>query len=167
MFPKHFCNILQKGNKNILNLLACGALSSQKESRKDEICFSVHSQLVTNDKLIIWFLFTSQLFDKILCFSQPNFQPSTTHKFVMDLALNQFIFNCINFVHLIREHQALGAHTDIIVFQATTVKTYRWSHPGACPMGNRSSNQCTKCHRLKTLSPKRENEDQFKIVLSM
>ena len=93
--------------------------------------------LVTNDKLIIWFLFTSQLFDKILCFSQPNFQPSTTHKFVMDLALNQLIFDCINFVHLICEHQALGAHTDIIVFQATTIKNYRWSHSGACPKGNR------------------------------
>ena len=112
-----------------------------------------------------FYLLVINLFEKILCFSQPNFQTSTTHKFVMDLALNQFIFNCINFVHLIHEHQALGAHTDIIVFQATTVKTYRWSHPGAHSMGNRSPIQCTKCHCLKTLSPKRENENQFKIVL--
>jgi hypothetical protein len=83
----------------------------------------------------------------------------------MDLALNQFVFDRINFVNIIREHQALGAHTDIIVFQSTEVKTYRWTHPGARPMGNRNSNQCSKCHRLKTLSPKRNNDDRFSIVL--
>jgi hypothetical protein len=83
----------------------------------------------------------------------------------MDLALNQFIFNRINFVNIIREHQALGAHTDIIVFQSTMIKTYRWTHPGARPMGNRNSNQCSSCHRLKTLSPKRNNDDQFSIAL--
>ena len=83
----------------------------------------------------------------------------------MDLALNQFIFDRINFIHVIREHQALGAHTDIIVFQPTDVKTYRWAHPGARPMGNRSSNQCSGCHRLKTLSPKKNNDNRFLTVL--
>jgi len=83
----------------------------------------------------------------------------------MDLALNQFVFDRINFVNIIREHQALGAHTDVVVFEPTKVKTYKWTHPGACPMGNKTSNQCSKCHRLKTLSPKRDNEDRFSIVL--
>lgn len=84
----------------------------------------------------------------------------------MDLALNQFIFDRINFVNVIREHQALGAHTDIIVFQPAEVKTYRWTHPGAHPMGNRISNQCPSCHCLKTLSPNKNNEDRFSIVLN-
>jgi len=114
---------------------------------------------------IIWYLFPSNLFDKVLCFSQPNFQPSTTHKFVMDLALNQFVLDRINFVHIVREHQALGAHTDIIVFRPEAIKTYRWTHPGACPMGNSTSNQCSHCHWLKTLSPKKDNQDRFSLVL--
>ena len=60
----------------------------------------------------------------------------------MDLALNQFVLDRINFVHAICEQQALGAHTDVIVFQPGSVKTYRWAHPGARPMGNSTSNQC-------------------------
>jgi len=114
---------------------------------------------------MIWCLFPSKLFDKVLCFSQPNFQPSTTHKFVMDLALNQFVLDRINFINVIREHQALGAHTDIIVFQFDGISTYRWTHPGARPMGNSTSNQCPGCHRLKTPSPKKDNDNRFSSVL--
>jgi len=32
-------------------------------------------------------------------------------------------------------------------------------------MGNSTSNQCSHCHRLKTLSPKKNNQDQFSLVL--
>ena len=83
----------------------------------------------------------------------------------MDLALNQFVLDRINFVHAICEQQALGAHTDVIVFQPGSVKTYRWAHPGARPMGNSTSNQCPKCHRLKTLSPKKSNESKSSSTL--
>jgi len=71
----------------------------------------------------------------------------------MDLALNHFIFDCINFALILRDQQVLGAHTDVIVFQPGVIKTFRWAHPGARPMGNSISNQCPGCHRLKTLTP--------------
>lgn len=74
----------------------------------------------------------------------------------MSLALNHFIFDRINMVNIIREHQALGAHTDIIIFEPKVITTYKWTHPGARPMGNDTphSIQCPGCHRLKTPSPK-------------
>lgn len=106
------------------------------------------------------------LFDKILCFSQPNFQTSYTHQFVMELAQNQFVFDRINLFLVIRGQQVLGAHTDIILFQPEVVKTFRWTHPGARPVGNDtpSSIQCPKCHRLRTTSPK-FSEDPNSITL--
>ena len=100
--------------------------------------------------------FLINLFSKILCFSQPNFQPSFTHQFVMSFALNYFIFDRINMVLILREHQVLGAHTDVIVFEPTVIMTFKWTNPGARPMGNDTpcSIQCPQCHRLKTPSPK-------------
>jgi nickel-dependent lactate racemase len=37
IFPERFDNLLKRGkkNKNILNLLACGALSSRPQSKED------------------------------------------------------------------------------------------------------------------------------------
>lgn len=74
----------------------------------------------------------------------------------MDLALNQFVFDRINLFLVLRGQQILGAHTDIILFQPEVVKTFRWTHPGARPMGNDTSSsiQCPVCHRLRTTSPK-------------
>ena len=105
-------------------------------------------------------LILKDLFDKILCFSQQNFQPSYTHQFVMELAQNQFVFDRINLFHVIRGQQVLGAHTDIILFQPEVVKTFRWTHPGARPVGNDtpSSIQCPECHRLRSTSPKFSDE---------
>ncbi|KAF8797533.1 hypothetical protein BYT27DRAFT_7323634, partial [Phlegmacium glaucopus] len=61
IFPERFQNILKKNkkNKNILNLLACGALSTRPQSKED-----------------LKKIASENLFSKILCFSQPNFQPS-------------------------------------------------------------------------------------------
>ena len=75
-------------------------------------------------------IFLVFFFSSVLTFSGPPF----THYFVMSLALNHFIFNCINMVNIIHKHQALGAHTDIIIFKL--IITYKWTPPGACPMEN-------------------------------
>jgi hypothetical protein len=74
----------------------------------------------------------------------------------MELALNQYVFDRINLFLVIRGQQVLGAHTDIILFQPEVVKIFRWTHPGARPMGNHTSGsiQCPDCHRLRTTSPK-------------
>ncbi|EDR13071.1 uncharacterized protein LACBIDRAFT_308507 [Laccaria bicolor S238N-H82] len=120
LFPEHFCNLLKREkSKNILNLVSFGALSSQPDSR--DAVKGIAAQ---------------DLFDKILCFLQPNFQPSSTHKFVMDLALQNYVHDWIGLINVLREQQALGAHTHIVLFQPNTITTFRWNHPGACPMGN-------------------------------
>lgn len=106
----------------------------------------------------------SGLFDKILCFSQVNFQPSATHKFVMDLALSHFIFNRPKIENILHDHQNIGAHTDIVQFQAGIVTTFRWTHPGARPLGFGVYNQCLNCKRLKTQTAK-PNDDHSKILL--
>ena len=93
------------------------------------------------------------LFEKVLCFSQADFQPSATHKFVMDLALNHFVFDRPGLQGFLRDHQALGAHTDIIQFQPGQTMTYRWTHPGARPLGFNIHKQCPNCQRLKTRVP--------------
>ena len=100
-------------------------------------------------------VFLRDLFDKILCFSQPNFQPSTTHKFVMGLALQNYVHDRISLINVLREQQALAAHTDVVLFQPNTITTFRWTHPGACPMGNNTPAliQCPECSGFKT-SPK-------------
>jgi len=100
--------------------------------------------------------FLRGVFNKILCFSQPDFQPSFTHQFVMSFALNHFIHDRINMGHLLHEQQVLGAHTDVIVFEPMVITTFKWTHTGARPMGNDTpcSIQCPKCHHLKTPSPK-------------
>jgi hypothetical protein len=89
----------------------------------------------------------------MLCFAQEDFQPSTTHKFFMDWALNHFVFDRQKLEGFLREHQSLGAHTDIIQFQSGTTTTFRWTHPGARPFGNNINKQCPGCGRLKTRSP--------------
>ena len=106
----------------------------------------------------------SGLFEKTLCFSQVNFQPSATHKFVMDLALSHFIFDRPKIENILHDHQNIGAHTDIVQFQAGIVTTFRWTHPGARPLGFGVYNQCLNCKRLKTQTAK-PNDDHSKILL--
>ena len=71
----------------------------------------------------------------------------------MDPALQHFIYNQGNLAPVICDQQELGAHTDMIEFQSEKISTFRWTHPGACPMGYGISNQCPFCNRLKTLKP--------------
>jgi hypothetical protein len=73
----------------------------------------------------------------------------------MDLASNYFILDQINLIHILREQQTLGAHTDVILFNPKTITTFRWTHPGARPMGNYTpdSIQCPACLLLKSTSP--------------
>jgi hypothetical protein len=94
------------------------------------------------------------LFEKILSFSQADFQLSTTHQFIMDWAVNHFIFERPTLNGFLRDHQALGAHTDIIQFQPGKTTTFKWTHPGARPFGIDINKQCPDCQRLKTRSPK-------------
>ena len=71
----------------------------------------------------------------------------------MDLAVNHFIFERGKLDGFLRDHQSLGAHTDIVQFQSGITTTFRWSHPGARPFGNDINKQCPGCKRLKTRSP--------------
>ena len=158
IFPERFNNLLKRGkkNKNILNLLACGALSSRPESKEDLKEIASKCVFLTSDiKAKFKAFFLRELFNKILCFSQPNFQPSFTHHFAMSFTLNHFIYDRINMVLILREQQILGAHTDVILFEPKVITTFKWTHPGARPMGNDTpcSIQCPDCHRLKTPSP--------------
>ena len=79
----------------------------------------------------------------------------------MELAQNQFVFDRINLFLVLRGQQVLGAHSDIISFEPEVVKTFRWTHPGARPVGNDTSSsvQCPECYRLRTISPKFSSED--------
>ena len=74
----------------------------------------------------------------------------------MSFSLNHFIFDHINMVSILCEQQVLGAHTDLVQFEPTIITTFKWTHPGAHPMGNNtpSSIQCPHCHCLRTPSPK-------------
>jgi len=104
-----------------------------------------------------------QLFSTILCYSQADFQPSATHKFMMDWALSHFVFGRPKLDGFIREHASLGAHTDIIEFQPGETTIFRWSHPGARPVGFHISKQCPACGRLKTRKPM-PNEDGTSVI---
>lgn len=65
---------------------------------------------------------------------------------------------------ILREQQELGAHTDVIEFQKGKISTFRWTHPGARPMGVPVTKQCRSCHRLKTMAPI-VSQDGLKITL--
>ena len=78
----------------------------------------------------------------------------------MTFALNHFIYDHINMALILCDQQILGAHTDVILFEPTVITTFKWTHPGACPMGNDTPCliQCPNCHRLKTTSPKQTTD---------
>jgi hypothetical protein len=157
IFTDRFRTILRRGSKNILSLLSCGALSSHEESRANVKSFADQyvPYSIIYRKIILWSSsFGSGLFDKILCFSQANFQPSATHGFISSLTLSHFIFDRPKLENILRDHQSLGAHTDVVQFKRGNVTTFRWTHPGARPMGFKINSQCPNCNRLKTREPK-------------
>ena len=94
-----------------------------------------------------------------------NFQPAATHHFIMSWALPHLIFDRTFIKYLLPEQQALGAHTDIIQFQNGTTTTFRWTHPGARPMGMSITKQCPKCKKLKTRSVKPNEDTSQKVTL--
>lgn len=83
---------------------------------------------------------------------------------MMDWALNHFIFNRREIKHILREHQSLGAHTDIIQFRAGKMDGYRWTHVGARPFGTSINPQCSVCKQLGSRKPKVKSE--LEIVLT-
>jgi hypothetical protein len=90
--------------------------------------------------------------------------PAFTHTFIMDIGLQQFIYKRGKLSYTLRDHQELGAHTDIVEFRQDKVLTFVWTHPGARPMGHRITNQCPSCHRLKTMGPKVSNNGRNVIL---
>lgn len=72
----------------------------------------------------------------------------------MDLTLSHFVFERPKLDGFIRDHASLGAHTDIIEFQPGKTTIFRWTHPGARPLGCPVNKQCPNCDRLKTRTPK-------------
>lgn len=74
----------------------------------------------------------------------------------MDWAVSHFVYERLNIVTFLTDHQTLGAHTDIIQYQPEVTTTFRWTHPGSRPFGFTVSKQCPgkDCNRLKTRSRK-------------
>jgi hypothetical protein len=71
----------------------------------------------------------------------------------MDWGLNHFVFDRPNIQQFLLEHQAIGAHTDVVQFRPGNIKTFKWTHVGARPLGFGINPQCG-CKRLKTKTPK-------------
>ena len=74
------------------------------------------------------------LFDKVLCGSWERLIISFTHKFIIDLAVIQFIYHWLGITHTIDDHQACGAFADIVLFHPGIIQTFWWTHPAARPM---------------------------------
>ena len=164
IFTDRFKTILQRSSCNLLSLISCGSLSACPDSRK--MVKELANQYVLGDYDILFslhFVFFRGNFQKIVCFSQGNFQPSSTHRFVMDWGLNHFLFDRSKIEQFLLEHQAIGAHTDIVQFQQGVTKTFRWTHVGARPLGFGTNPQCGTCKRLKTKNAK-PNEDHSEII---
>ena len=81
----------------------------------------------------------------------------------MDWVLSHFVFERPRLENIIHDHQGLGAHTEIVQFQSGNIRTFRWTHPGACLLGF-INNQCSNCKRLKTRVPKK-NDNPLEIDL--
>lgn len=90
-----------------------------------------------------------KVFGNILTFTQPNLLPSLTFRFFNELGLNHFIYDRKTLKHLLRDNQILGAHTDVVQYQADSYTTFRWTHPILRPMGEPMVPQCPTCHRIR------------------
>jgi hypothetical protein len=82
----------------------------------------------------------------------------------MDWGLNHFLFDRPNIQHFLLDHQAIGAHTDIVQFEHGIIKTFKWTHVGARPLGFSTNPQCGTCKCLKTKTAK-PNEDHSEITV--
>ena len=118
-------------------------------------------------------------FHQILTFTQANLQGAFVGKFLQDYALNRFIHLKENIHACIHQHQYLGAHTNIILFDSgltvgkkeigtgpakPTVTQILWSHDGRRPLGNNCLLQCPTCHALKSWTPTRPKDGSEKVI---
>jgi len=103
--------------------------------------------------------YSRQLFSKIIGFTQEHFQPFFSSRFLMDLSIQHFIFNCPTLRAVLQDHQGLGAHTDIVEITASTTTTFIWVHQGCRPFGHIYQHQCPVCSRLSTIGPKFDNSN--------
>jgi hypothetical protein len=167
IFSTRFQKLLDRNESNIFMLLACGSISNHEEPKLEMKNFADKYVIVCYIMILIYMskpCFKRGLFSKIICFEQSDFQPSLAHSFVMDIALTNFIYDRLGLDSILRQHQELGAHTNVIEFQRGKVSTFRWTHPGARPMGEDIAGQCCECNRLKTTSPK-VSQDKNTIII--
>ena len=82
----------------------------------------------------------------------------------MDISLQHFVHDHLHLNTIIREHQDLGAHTNVVVFEPGQVTTFMWTHPTVRPMGNEISKQYQQCYRLRTFRIT-DIEDHSKTIL--
>lgn len=156
---------MKRSESNVLSFLSCGALLTHENSRKSIGHFAnrfVVFFIFYFKKYIIYFIFillNRGFFSKILGFSQPEFQTFFAHSFIMEFALQHFVYDRDSLVPILRGQQELGAHTDVVEFQGNKTSTFRWTHHGARPMGFGFVNQCANCHFLQTLKPTINRKD--------
>jgi hypothetical protein len=99
-------------------------------------------------------------FDQILAFTQCALQPSFSNKFILDYALNRFIFLREGIESYIYDHQSLGAHTNVVILGSRSAsnlpeaKFLFWSHDGKRPLGNHCPQQCPHCFALRPWKPR-------------
>jgi len=84
-----------------------------------------------------------------MAFGQANFLPHTSNFYIMDAALNWFIYKKKPVGNILLGHQLIGAHTDIYIFNFEGKdRRYLWSHPGRQPFGAPAPIQCPECRSL-------------------
>ncbi|KJA15890.1 hypothetical protein HYPSUDRAFT_1066647 [Hypholoma sublateritium FD-334 SS-4] len=135
MFPPAFQKLLQVHEKNLLNIMACGAVANVTESNQAIQEFS-----------------TKKLFTHIYAFTQADFQPALSFPFCEKLVNAFLVFDRFSIHGILQDSQSLGAHTGIMEFKASggPPNHYQWSHASKSPLGNRISPQCV-CGRMDSI----------------
>ncbi|KAF8950171.1 hypothetical protein BDZ97DRAFT_1934474 [Flammula alnicola] len=136
IFQDRFPAILGRSTDSVMVLLSCGGIVGQPESLSHLKEFS-----------------QSGLFSKIIAFSQTNFQIAFSTKFLMDYALNFFVFGKDNLLASLNDQQVLGAHSDVILIEKSAVRRLIWAHHGSRPFGKSPPLQCPSCSCLSHWSP--------------
>lgn len=101
---------------------------------------------------------SSDTFNEILAFTQGNLQGSFAERFLSTHYLNYYIHLQCGVDGFIYDHQAFGAHTNLVVYDSIsgesgtltrTAKLYLWSHESIRPLGRVAPLQCDRCGALK------------------
>jgi hypothetical protein len=105
---------------------------------------------------------TRKIFCQILAFTQPNLQTSFVDNFFLEYSLARFIHLKEKIHGYIYNHQVLGAHTSLVIFDSrsetdgetnTTATHLFWAHVGRRPFGHAAPLQCADCLSLKPWKP--------------